>query len=260
MVLGGPIFWPLEQAPRVLQFLRELAPVAPDELGVALLAMHAPPMPFLPAERYGTPVVGLLPVWCGDLDRGARVLAPMRALGTPLGDLIRPVPYRALQSLLDAGAPAGNASYWRSHRLPALPDAAIDAVVSLIEGATSPISLVSGWLIGGAVSRVAPDATAVRGREPGFELRLIANWRPGDPEAERHRAWVRDGWEGLSPHSAGQFGTFLSDEGPDGVRAAFGASLPRLVALKDRYDPTNVFDLNVNIPPSAELATPGAVR
>src|SRR3954468_20617884 len=126
IVLGGPVFWPMEQASLVLRKLRGLAPDAPDELGVAIVATAAPPMPFLPADRYGTPVFGLLPVWCGDIAEGERVLAPLRACGTPIGDLVRPVPYRALQSTLDLGASPGTASYWRSHRFGALTDAAID--------------------------------------------------------------------------------------------------------------------------------------
>ncbi len=252
MVLGGPIFWPLEQASTVLRFLREFGPTAPDELGIAIVAMLAPPMPFLPAERYGTPVLGLLPVWCGDLAEGARVLAPLRGLGTPIGDLVRPVPYRALQSLLDTSAAPGNPSYWRSHRLPDLSDAVIDAITGSVASITSPLSLLNGWVIGGAVSRVASGATAVGPRDPGFELRMIANWRPGDPDGDRHRRWVRQGWENLRPYSAGQFATFLSDEGPAGVRAAYGDRLGRLTALKNRYDPANVLALNPNIPPSTE--------
>ena len=212
--------------------------------------MLAPPMPFLPPERYGTPVFGLLPVWSGDIAEGTRVLAPLRAVGTPIADLVRPVPYRTLQSLLDGSAAPGNSSYWKSHRLPDLSDAVIDVVVSLVASITSPLSLLSGWVIGGAVSRVAPDATAVGPRDVGFELRLIANWRPGDPDGDRHPNWVRDGWERLRPHSAGQYATFLSDEGAAGVRTAYGDRLDRLAALKDRYDPANVFRLNPNIPPS----------
>ena len=206
--------------------------------------------PFLPADRYGKPVLGLLPVWCGDLAEGARVLAPLRGLGTPIGDAVRPVPYRAVQSLLDSSAAPGTASYWRSRKLPALSDAVIDIVTGLVGSVTSPLSLLNGWMIGGAASRVAPDATAVGARDAGFELRMIANWRPGDPEPDRHRSWVRQGWDRLGPHSSGQYATFLSDEGPAGIRTAYGDRLGRLIALKNRYDPSNVFRLNPNIPPS----------
>ena len=148
--------------------------------------------------------------------------------------------------MLDLAAAPGTCSYWRSHRLPALPGAVLDLAASL----TSPLSLLNGWVIGGAASRVAPDATAVGPRTPGFELRLIANWRPGDPAADEHRAWVRAGWERLRPHADGQYATFLSDEGPAGIRTAFGDRLTRLTALKDRWDPHNVFRLNPTITPS----------
>jgi FAD/FMN-containing dehydrogenase len=250
LVLGGPIFWPVEQAPRVLRFLRDFAPDAPDELGVAIVAGLAPPMPFLPAERYGKPAVGLLPVWSGDLAEGARVLAPLRGLGTPIGDAVRPVPYRAVQSFLDLGAAPGNAAYWRSRKLPTLSEEVIDVIVDLVGSVTSPLSLLNGWAIGGAASRVAPDATAVGPRDVGFELRMIANWRPGDPDSDRHMRWVRQGWERLGPFSTGQYATFLSDEGPAGISTAYGDRLGRLIALKNRYDPSNVFHLNPNIPPS----------
>jgi FAD/FMN-containing dehydrogenase len=251
VVLGGPVYWPLEQAHSVLRTLRAFAPDAPDELGIMLVAHRAPPLPFLPPERFGTPVVGLLLVWCGDVDEGMRVTAPLRNVGTPLFDAVRVVPYRMVQTLLDGSAPQGAQAYWRSHRLADLSDPVIDAIVGLVESSTSPLSLVNGWAIGGAASRVAPDATAVGARDVGFELRTIAVWPPGDGDGERHRAWVRDGWETLRPHATGrQYATFLADEGLDGVRAAYGDALPRLVALKDRIDPTNVFRLNANIPPS----------
>ena len=250
IVLGGPVYWPLEQAPDVLRAVRELAPAAPDELGIMIVAHRAPPLPVLPAERYGAPALGLLLVWCGDIAEGIRVTAPLRTLGTPLGDLVRPVPYRAVQSLIDGSAPRGTHAYWRSHRLPELSDPVIGEIVGLVDSITSPLSLLNGWVIGGAASRVGAGATAVGERTPGFELRLIAVWPPGDPEGHRHTAWVRAGWEALRPHGAGQYATFLSDEGIAGVRAAYGDRLARLVGLKDRYDPANVFRFNANIPPS----------
>ena len=250
IVLGGPIFWPLEQAPQVLGFLREFAPAAPDQLGISLVAMHAPPMPFLAPEHYGTPVVGLLLLWSGEIREGMQALAPLAGVGRPLANVVRPVPYLVVQSLLDASARPGNHSYWRSHRLAELSDAVIEKIVSYVAAATSPLSLLHGWAIGGAASRVAPDATAVGPRPVGFELRLVANWTPADPDGERHTAWVRDGWEALRPDSAGTYPTFLTDEDPTEVRAAYGDRLARLVALKDRWDPANVFSSNPNIAPS----------
>jgi FAD/FMN-containing dehydrogenase len=107
-------------------------------------------------------------------------------------------------------------------------------------------------VIGGAASRVTPEATALGRRDVGFELRIIAGWPPEDADAAQHVAWVNDGWQRLWAYGNGrQNPTFLTDEGPAGVRSAYRDGWPRLVALKDRYDPTNTFRLNANIPPSA---------
>ena len=250
IVLGGPIFWRLDEGREVLRFLRDFAPQAPDELGITVAARLAPPMPFLPPEQYGKPVVGLVLVWAGDIAEGQKAIAPLRAIGAPIADVVRPVPYLALQSMLDGGAPHGMHYYWKSHRLPQISDAVIDAILGRVESITSPFSQVSGWAIGGAVSRVDPDATAVGEREVGLELNIVAAWPPPNPDGERHTAWVREGWETLRPHSVGVYANFLSDEDAAGVEAAYGERLMRLTALKDRYDPTNVFRLNANIPPS----------
>ena len=249
MVVGGPMLWPLDDAPAVLPVLDELAGGAPDELGIALFARLAPPMPFVPPDRVGTPVVLMLVVWCGAPGDLEPVLAPLRAAAAPLVDLVRPVPYLALQSLGDGGAPPGNHYYWRSHRLPGLGAGAIDAIVEMTGAITSPMSQVGGWIIGGAASRVPADATAVGPREPGVELNVTAAWSPAD-DGERHRAWVRRGWESLRPYSAGVYANFLSDEDAAAVRASYGERLARLTALKDRHDPGNAFRLNANVAPT----------
>jgi FAD/FMN-containing dehydrogenase len=250
IVLGGPIFWPISDAPEVLRFIRDYAPTAPDELGITIALRRAPPMPFLPPDKYGAPVLGLILVWAGDIAEGQKALAPLRGIGTPLADVVRPVPYLSLQSMLDGGAPHGMHYYWKAHRLPGLPDDVIDVLLSRLECITSPFSQISGWAIGGAVSRVDPSATAVGAREVGFELSINAAWPPNDPKGEVHTSWVREGWEQLRSHSTGVYANFISDEGAAGVEAAYGSRLERLTRLKDRYDPTNFFRLNANIPPS----------
>jgi Berberine and berberine like len=177
-----------------------------------------------------------------------------------VAELVRPLPYLALQSALDGGAPHGRHYYWKSHRLAGLGDDAVDVLVERLEAITSPFSQIGGWAMGGAVSRADPDATAVGEREVGFDVSLAAGWPPGDPDPDRHRAWVRRGWEALRPHSSGVYVNFLSDEGAAGVRTAYGRRLDRLVALKDRYDPGNLFRMNANIPPSRDagaVTTPG---
>ena len=252
IVLGGPIFWPIADAPEVLRFLRDFAPGAPDELGITVALRMAPPMPFLPPDKYGTPVLALILVWAGDIGEGQKAIAPLRAIGTPIADVVRPVPYVAVQSMLDGGAPHGMHYYWKSHRLPHLSDDIIDVLVSRLDSITSPFSQISGWAVGGAVSRVAADATAVGKRDVGFEMNIVSAWSPADANSARHRAWAREGWELLRPYSAGLYANFISDEGAAGVQAVYGSRLERLTRLKDRYDPTNVFRLNANIPPSTQ--------
>jgi Berberine and berberine like len=137
--------------------------------------------------------------------------------------------------------------------VPGLADAVIDEIVGRIQAITSPFSQIAIFTIGGAVSRVDPSATAVGEREIGFEINIAAAWPPSDPDSQRHVTWVRDGWETMRPFSTGVYANFLSDEGAGGVEAAYGGRLQRLTALKDRYDPTNVFRLNANIPPSRGL-------
>jgi FAD/FMN-containing dehydrogenase len=250
LVLGGPIAWPFEEAGPVLRSVRDFAREAPDELGITIGMMHAPPAPFMPPEQYGKKVVAVIPVWFGDLAEGEHAIAPLRSIAPAIADAVRPVPYQFVQSMLDAGAPHGRHYYWRSHRIPSLTDEAIGVFVERIGSMTSPFSQINGWATGGAVSRVDPDATAVGEREFGFHIGINAGWPPSDADPERHIEWVRRAWEDMRPFSTGVYVNFLSDEGTAGIDAAYGKRLERLTALKDRYDPTNFFRLNANIPPS----------
>jgi hypothetical protein len=252
MVLGGPVVWPLADASAVLGFVNDFAAEAPDDLGITIAARLAPPMPIVPPEQYGKPVVMLLLVWAGDPAEGRKAIAPLLEVRTPIAESVRPLPYLAIQSMLDGGAPHGMHYYWKSHRLPLFSDEVIEALVGQVEAITSPFSQIAGWAVDGAVSRADVDASAVgeRERKVGIEINVTAAWPARDPEGERHVAWVREGWELLRPHAAGVYANFLSDEGAPGVEEAYGDRLERLRVLKDRYDPTNVFRLNANIRPS----------
>ena len=145
IVLGGPVFWSVHDAPRVLRVLRDLAPEAPDDLGITLSMMLAPPMPFLPPERHGKPVLGLVLMWAGDPAAGERAMAPLRRVGSPLADVVRPVPYVALQSMLDGGAPHGRHYYWKSHRFGALADEVVDVCLERLRAITTPLSADGRW-------------------------------------------------------------------------------------------------------------------
>jgi FAD/FMN-containing dehydrogenase len=251
MVLAGPIFWDLDDAPAVLAAVRDFAPTAPDELGITIGLIPAPPAPFTPVERFGKPVMALILVWAGDLAEGQAAIAPLRAIGTPIVDVVRPTPYLGVQSMLDAGAPHGRHYYWKAHRVPTLSDDVIDVMVERMRNTTSPFAQINGWAVGGAVSRVDPDATAVGDRDEGFEINLTVGWPPPDPDADVHKAWVRDGWDALAPHASGVYANFISDEGAAGVESAYGDRIARLTAIKDAVDPDNVFRLNANIAPTS---------
>jgi FAD/FMN-containing dehydrogenase len=252
LVLAGPVFWPFEDAPRVLRFLHEFAPEAPEELGLTVAMMRAGPFPFIPPEQRGRPVLGLVLAWVGDLDEGERAMAPLRRIGRPIADVVTPIPYVALQSMLDGGAPPGRHYYWKSHRLPGIPDGVVDALMEHLESVPTPFSQLNGWIMGGAVSRVDAEATAVGEREVGLDISLAVGWQPGDPDADAHKAWARAGWDALRPYSAGIYANFISDEGAAGVEAAYGDRRARLEALKATWDPDNVFRMNANITPSVE--------
>lgn len=251
MVLGGPIAWPLEDGPAVLTAMNDIAADAPDELGISPAVTLAPPAPFVPVDRIGKPMVALILVWSGDPAEGEKAIAPLRAIGSPFADGVRPLPYLFIQSMLDGGAPHGRHYYWKSHHLPEINEDVIDIIMARAESAPAPFWQMNGWAVGGAVTRVDPDATAVGKREVGFDLNVLAAWPPPDTNTEQHKEWVREGWAELQPHATGVYTNFLSDEGASGVEMAYGDRLTRLRALKDKYDPENLFRMNANIPPSA---------
>jgi FAD/FMN-containing dehydrogenase len=258
VVLGGPVFWPIEDAPEVLAALDRAASHAPEALGMTVTLRLAPPLPVLPPDRVGTPVIGVVLVWSGDPAAGEAATAPLRRIASPIADAVRPTPYLAVQSMLDAGNPHGLHYYWRSRRLAALSGDVAAALHDAVGSITSPTSYLAGLAIGGAAARVAAEATAVGERAPGFELNAVAAWPGSDPDPARHRQWVRDLSDRLAPHARGVFSHFLSDEGSAGVAAAYGDRLARLRVLKDRYDPGNVFRLNANITPTAAARSEGA--
>jgi FAD/FMN-containing dehydrogenase len=249
IVLGGPVFWPIADAPEVLAALDHAARHAPEGLGLTVTLRLAPPLPVLPPDRVGTPVIGVVLVWTGDPAEGDAAIAPLRRIGRPIVDAVRPMPYVAVQSMLDAGNPHGLHYYWRSRRLDTLGGEVGTALADAVDTITSPTSYLAGLAIGGAAARVGPEATAVGPRGIGFELNAVAAWPGHDRDPARHRQWVRGLSDRLAPHARGVFSHFLSDEGTAGVAAAYGDRLARLRALKDRYDPDNVFRLNPNITP-----------
>jgi FAD/FMN-containing dehydrogenase len=245
LVLGGVVIYPFAQAKAMLQFHRDFISAAPDAYTC---------FPALGTSPAGEPVAILRVCYNGPIEEGERVLRPLRAFGSPLADLIAPMAYTALQSMYDAGAPSGVHYYWKSNALTELSDEAIDTMVAHCATRPSPQCGMALGQLGGAVSRVEPDATAFNHRIVRYDF--ISAGVCADPaQAAACIRWAREFWEAMQPFSTG--GVYVNylgqeaDEGAERVQAAYGAAkYARLVALKNTYDPTNFFRLNQNIKPT----------
>ena len=241
IVLAGLLAWPLEHGAEVARFYRDWAADAPDELMTALVFRRAPAIDLIPAELHGRPLVVVLCCWAGDLDRGERVLRPLRSFGSPVLDIVAPRPLVDQQSMLDASDPHGLWAYVKSCDLLELTDDVIDVALDHAERIVSPRSGVIFWQLGGAVARIGAGETAFGSRSSGHIVNITG--ATDDAEGFEHESgWARDYWSALVPYQAGVYVNFLMDEGEGRVRQAYGADrFDRLTALKRRYDPGNVF-------------------
>lgn len=239
-VLGGMVLYPIDQAREVLHFYRDFCANCPDALTVWAGLFSTPD---------GTPVVALIAGWFGPLVEGEQALAPLRAFGSPLADLIGQLPYCQLQAMLDPAAPFGLPRYWKSGYFKELTDELLDWLIEHATAKTSPLSLVLLFHLHGLASRVAPDATAFGRREEIWDVDIIAQWTE-PASANQHMDWARTFWQAIAPFSTGVYVNHLdSDDGAARVKSAYVANYDRLVALKTKYDPTNFFRLNHNIEP-----------
>ena len=249
-VVAGPIFWPMSESPRLLRFYREWIAEAPDELMTIVIHRKAPPLDFVPAELHGELVVAVVCCYCGSIEDGERVIAPLRRFGRPVLDLCEPKPYLAHQAMFDPSFPHGRWYYMRSCDVAELTDEVIDTTVEHSMRIKSPLTAFPIWQMGGAVARKDEDATAFNGRHAGHTFNITASTESAEGFDEE-REWVRGLWSALEPHHTDSvYVNFLMDEGEDRIRAAYGGErFERLKALKAKYDPENLFSLNQNIPP-----------
>jgi FAD/FMN-containing dehydrogenase len=250
-LLCGLIVHPIESGRQFLQHHREMASKAPDELSAWVVVRLAPPLPFLPEEVHGRPVVVLALVYAGDPEEGEALVAERyEGFGEPYGKHIGVMPYPAWQQGFDALNAPGHRNYWKSHNLAELSDPVIDAVLAAVERLPSPHAEVLIAHLGGAISRVENDLTAYAHRDAEYVVNLHGHWTdPADDEAGV--AWARDLFDAIAPHATGgTYVNFLSEEGPERVQDAYPPAVwSRLVEVKRRYDPDNLFRLNQNIPP-----------
>jgi len=191
----------------------------------------------IPTELHGKPVVAMVICYAGDVEECEKVIRPLRQYGKPALDAITPKPYSAHQQMFDAALPHGRHYYWKSWRLPPLADPMIDLIVEHSSNITSKFSTIPVFTLGGPVARVREDETAYTGRQAAHDINI---------------EWVRSFWSALEPHAAGVYVNFMSDEPQQRVAAAYGQEkYARLMALKNKFNPTNFFSLNQNIKPQA---------
>ncbi|HYZ75826.1 MAG TPA: FAD-binding oxidoreductase [Gaiellaceae bacterium] len=249
-VMAGPIFWSMADAPEVLRFYRDWVADAPDDLMTILIHRKAPPLPFVPEELHGKPVVMVVCYWAGEVEDGERAIRPMKEFGKPIADVCAPRPFLEHQAMFDPSFVPGRWYYFKACDVPALTDEIVDTTVEHCLRISSPLTSFPIWQMGGAVARVGEDETAFNGRNAGFTYNIGACTATAEGFDEE-REWVRGFWSALEPHFTTVYVNFLMDEGEARVRQAYGpAKYDRLKALKRKVDPDNFFRLNQNIPPA----------
>jgi FAD/FMN-containing dehydrogenase len=251
-VLAGMVAWPANHAARVLRWLRDFIADAPDEVGLMANLRLAPQLPVVPEHLWGKPIVALVATYAGPVDEGREALAPIQELPAPAFNTLQPKPYVAHQKTFDPVYPHGRHYYWKSHKLGPLTDEIIDVMIDQAARVTSPLSAVPIFSFGGAVARVYEESTAFPYRDASHDINIVASWLPEEAgDADRHIQWVREFFHALQPYSRGVYVNFTSDDATDRVRDAYtDQQWARLTALKAKYDPTNFFRMNANIPPA----------
>jgi len=249
-LLAGMLVYPLAQARELLGFVREWMETAPVELTSFPVFVTAPAQPPFPPELRSTPVLAVGVAYAGALDDGMRALEPLKRFAAPALDLAGPMPYLALQTMLDASVPHGLHNYNRAEWLDELDDDAIRTLVEQVERISSPLSQVILARMGGAIARVPTDATAFPHRRAHTLLWIISAWRP-DEDAEPHLQWGRSISDAMQQYAAGGvYMNALGDEPAERIRSAYGSNWQRLTEIKRRYDPDNLFRHNANIQPA----------
>ena len=248
-VYGGPIFFELDQAETVLRFYRDFIATAPEQLGAFPAFQVAPPLPFIPEDRHGDTFIIIVAAWAGPLEEGEKALKPIREVAPIVAEFVGPLPYPALNAAFDGLVPAGLQHYWKASFVKELSDGAIAA--HLEHGPKIPTmnSAMHIYPIDGAVQRVASDATAFAYRDANFAVVIGGMW-PDVADNDANIAWVRDYYAAIAPYSeAGGYVNFLSGDDQEKIRVNYRGNYDRLVDVKRKYDPDNLFHLNQNISP-----------
>jgi len=260
----GPLVWAGmlihmldDKTAGVVRTYRDYVESAPEELVTALAIVQAPPADFVPPELVGTPVLGMIGFWAGDADKGDKAIQGLKQIGPPAMDLIDRIPYTAFQAMLDDFAPKGLQNYHRGVHLTSLPDAAIDAFLATGPQKLSSLTQAIVFRHGGAVARVSPEFAAAGNRDATYMAHPIAQWE-NPKENPTHIKWTQDFIDSLSPFATGGvYLNFEQNEGETHTRSGYDkGTYERLVALKNKWDPQNVFRVNQNIAPDRVIELP----
>jgi FAD/FMN-containing dehydrogenase len=251
-VLSGLVIHPIAQAKELLQAYRRISSEAPDELAIWYVMRKAPPLPFLPPEWHGKEILVFAACYSGDSAKGQQAMAPLRALGKPIADVIGSNPFLAWQAILDPLLAPGMRNYWKSHSFTTLSDGAIDVLIDFAHKLPSPDCEIAFAQLGGAINRIPVSATAYPHRDLQYVVNIHTRWADAADD-QKCIAWARGLFDALTPHATGGvYVNFMPEDEAQRVRAgAYGANYDRLARLKAKYDPDNLFRMNQNIRPGA---------
>ena len=249
-VLAGLIVHPFEDLKPVLNAYREFLEEAPKEASVWFLIRHAPPLEFVPKEWHGKRVLVFAPFYPGKIEKGEQVFEPLRSIGTPIADVVAPQSYAAWQRSFDALQPKGNRNYWKSHNFVEITDDMIEVLAEFGEKIPTEATEIGMAHIGGAVNDVPAGATAYPHRDTEFVMNLHTQW--ADPKQDEECiGWARDLHEAMTPHATGGvYVNFVPEEEGD-PQAVYRGNYDRMVEVKTRWDPENLFRLNHNVTPAS---------
>jgi FAD/FMN-containing dehydrogenase len=248
-VVAGIFFYPIDKVREVLSFYRDYVATAPEQMGFFPAFQIAPPLPFIPEQEVGKPFIAIVACWSGPLDKGEKEMAAFRKPAPIVAEMVAPMPYYAMNGLFDPLLPPGLQHYWKASFATELTDGAIAAHVEF--GPKVPVvnSTMHIYPINGAASRVASDATAFAYRDANFATVIAGMW-PDPADNEKNTKWVKDYYKALEPHSlSGGYVNFMAGDDQGRIKDNYKGNYSRLVSIKKKYDPGNLFHMNQNIKP-----------
>jgi FAD/FMN-containing dehydrogenase len=245
-ILGGAIVFPATR--EVIRGYVDYSPNAPEDLSTIGQLMPAPPAPFIPQEWVGKPVFMVLVCWTGAVEEGQKALEPLRKLATPLADIVAPMPYPAIYNLTaEAAVPHGNSV--RSLLQLEISDNSIDRMIAAMPSGKAMMNMVQIRGLGGALAAVPVEATAFSDRDARYFTTVIAVWEDENEDATPHKDWIRSLYDQIKHEESGVYVNFLETESEERIRECYGENFARMVDLKRKYDPANMFRFNQNVKP-----------